>query len=229
MKKQWDNYSEKYLVLNIREKCLVPLAGIVIFSMTIFSYFIEDNLVATAKKNKAYTQLISRNSVAAKKIIKLNNVLAKDPNITVNKKINEYQNKLLQVDGRLLKMTSDLIDPIEMRHALLELLKVNNGVQLISFTARPVEPLWLNRDANKRGETNVRGSYVPAVSGLYRHSIQLRLTGQYFDLRDYLLQLENLSWTFFWQRFYYDAEQFPLSSLEIEIYSLSTNPDFIGV
>ena len=229
MKAQWDNYSERYLGLNIREQCLLPLAGIVVFSMTIFTYFVEDTLVETTTKNKEQIQLIATNSATAQKIMKLNNTLVKDPNIAVNKKINEYKDKLLQVDGRLLKLTSDLIDPIEMRHALLELLKVNNGVKLISFTAKPVEPLWLNQAAGNEGESDVIGSDYPAVLGLYRHSIRLTLRGQYFDLRDYLLQLENLSWTFFWHKFNYTLAVHPLSDLEIEIYSLSTNPDFIGV
>jgi MSHA biogenesis protein MshJ len=55
------------------------------------------------------------------------------------------------------------------------------------------------------------------------------LEGQYFDLRDYLSQIENLSWTFFWQRFDYQLGEYPVGQLSIEIYSLSTTSDFVGV
>jgi MSHA biogenesis protein MshJ len=240
LKEQWDKYTEKYLALNIKEQSLILLAGIIVFSMVIFTYAIEGSLALTTMKNKQRIQLTSENSATGKKIIKLDNTLVKDPNIAVNKKINEYQDQLLKVDGRLLKLTSDLIDPIEMRQALLELLKLEKGVKLLSFKAMPVQPLWLNdadkknntansggTGANKESETANSGS--TNVVGLYRHGIQLVLQGQYFQLRDYLLQLEDLSWTFFWQKFYYTAEGYPLNVLEIEIYSLSTSSDFIGV
>ena len=226
MKEQWDNYKEKYLALKIKEQSLVLLAGIIIFSMVIFTYAIEENLALTTMKNKQRIQLTSENSATGKKIIKLDNTLVKDPNIAVNKKINQFQDQLLKVDGRLLKLTSDLIDPIEMRQALLELLKLEKGVEILSFKAMPVQPLWLN---NADEENKTAYSDGTNVVGLYRHGIQLVLQGQYFQLRDYLLQLEDLSWTFFWQKFYYTAESYPLNILEIEIYSLSTSSDFIGV
>ena len=64
---------------------------------------------------------------------------------------------------------------------------------------------------------------------LYRHSIKLKLKGRYFNLRNYLSQLEGLSWKFFWQHFQYQVAEYPNSELEIEIYSLSTTREFIGI
>ena len=64
---------------------------------------------------------------------------------------------------------------------------------------------------------------------LYRHGIKIKLQGHYFALRDYLTQLEGLSWTLFWQGFDYQLKAYPESELEVEIYSLSTAREFIGV
>ena len=69
----------------------------------------------------------------------------------------------------------------------------------------------------------------PEQLRLYRHGIKIKLQGQYFQLKDYLMQLENLSWKFFWQEFDYQLKAYPVSQLEIEIYSLSTAQEFIGV
>jgi len=38
-----------------------------------------------------------------------------------------------------------------------------------------------------------------------------------------------LSWKFFWQEFNYQLKEYPVSELEIEMYSLSTKREFIGV
>ncbi len=237
MKELWGNYSEKYLALTMREQYLVLFIGIIVFVMVLFSYFIEDNLISIKQQNKNIVQLVSTNRSTANSINMLEGALLKDPNVAIKQQIAQYEKKLLSVDADLLKLTSDLIDPIQMRHALLELLNLQKGVKLISFEVMPVEPLLLSKETvTDVIEASEESSEVAAVYldesvslGLYRHSIKLKLKGRYFHLRDYLSQLENLSWTFFWQRFQYQLLEYPMSELEIEIYSLSTNPDFIGV
>ena len=243
MKEQWNNYSDKYLALSMREQYLVLVTGIVIFVMVIFTYFVEDNLSAIKKQNKEIVQLSSSNRSTANSISMLEQALLKDPNIAIKKQITQYEKKLVRVDAKLLKLTSDLIDPIQMRHALLELLNLQKGVKLISFEVMPVEPILLTADDSMTdddskiqksenetdSELTIASQDEPVSMGLYRHSIKLKLKGRYFNLRDYLSQLEDLSWTFFWQKFQYQLLEYPMSELEIEIYSLSTNPDFIGV
>jgi MSHA biogenesis protein MshJ len=230
LKIQWDKYSKQYLTLSARDQWLLFITGMVVLGMAFFTFFVEENLAAKAKKNKERIQLTSVNSVMAKKIIKLDNTLVIDPNITINKQINTHKKKLLEVDERLFKLTSDLINPIEMRHALLELLKLEKSVKLVTFQAMPVQAIWLDKSVkNEPFDEKISSSDTPVSLGLYRHSILLVLEGQYFDLRDYLSQIENLSWTFFWQRFDYQLVEYPVGRLSIEIYSLSTTPDFLGV
>jgi len=241
MKEQFNSYSEKYLALSMREQYLVFVTGIVVFVMVIFTYFVEGNLASIKKQNKEILQLSSSNSSTVNSINMLEEALLQDPNVAIKKQIAQYENKLIRVDADLFKLTSDLIDPIQMRYALLELLNLQKGVKLISFEVMPVEPILLmsnqadNADKAKQGQQEkdselARTYQDESVSlGLYRHSIKLKLKGRYFHLRDYLSQLEGLSWTFFWQKFHYQLLAYPMSELEIEIYSLSTNPDFIGV
>jgi len=48
-------------------------------------------------------------------------------------------------------------------------------------------------------------------------------------LQNYLSQLEKLSWKFFWQDFNFKLTEYPKSELEIEMYSLGTKKEFVGV
>jgi len=245
MKEQWNQYSQKYSVLTLREQMLILITGLVVLVMVVFTYFVEGNLTSIKKQNKEIRQLSSANKSTTSSIKMLKQALLKDPNIAIEQQISQYENKLIKIDADLLKLTSDLIDPIQMRHALIELLNLQKGVKLISFEVMPVEPLLLNDKLNselQNGEaqtantsTNSTNEVIsnyaeqPVSLGLYRHSIKLKLKGRYFHLRDYLLQLEGLSWTFFWQKFQYQLVEYPMSELEVEIYSLSTNKEFIGV
>lgn len=64
---------------------------------------------------------------------------------------------------------------------------------------------------------------------LYKHGIKIKLSGNYFQLRNYLQRLEQLSWKFFWQDFQFEVKEYPSSEVDITIYSLGLNKEFIGV
>ena len=236
MKQQWQSYAQKYVALSTREQYLILISGLVVFIMVVYTFFIEGNLNLIEKQNQQIAQLTSENQTADASIAILKEALKKDPNLVIAKQISQYEKKLVGVDTALLKLTSGLIDPIQMRYALLELLNLQKGVTLVSFEVMPVVPLLMNNKGAKESEQrepllndNAKTGENSVSLGLYRHSIKLKLTGQYFHLRDYLAQLESLSWTFFWQKFQYQLVDYPLSELEVEIYSLSTEPEFIGI
>jgi MSHA biogenesis protein MshJ len=133
-----------------------------------------------------------------------------------------------------------------MRKALLELLKIEKGVTLLSFELIGAEPLLdetelksnVDLETKKMADTAIVYSAAQESdeqrdydlgTNLYRHGIKITLSGSYFDLRDYLLQLEQLSWKFFWQEFDLKVTEHPMNELSIEIYSLGSKEAFVGV
>jgi MSHA biogenesis protein MshJ len=176
-------------------------------------------------------QISNENRTAKASIILLEDGLSKDPNSELKRQISQYKERLNKADVNLLKLTSDLISPIQMRHALMQLLKTQKGVSLQSFQVVAAEPITL---ASAKPIAKIEGAVADVESNkqemvLYRHAIKIKLSGSYFQLRDYLTQLEALSWKFFWQEFNYQLKEYPVSELEIEMYSLSTKREFIGV
>ena len=197
-----------------------------------FNLAIESNVLKSRQLEKNIVQVNADNKSKSSNISLFEQALRSDPNATIRQQVLTYENKLTKVDTELLTLTSELIDPIQMRHALLELLKLKKGVSLLSFQlvgAESVVTSTVNQDPDgtKNNESDLTEN-APSLS-LYRHGIKLKLKGNYFQLRDYLTQLEELSWTFFWQKFDYKLQEYPISELEIEMYSLSRNMLFSGV
>jgi MSHA biogenesis protein MshJ len=232
MNKQWQAYSEKYLTITPREQYMVLLTGLVAIIFIIHNFFIDDNALKIVKLEKQIIQMNNDNRTAKASILIFEEGLSKDPNESLNKQISQYKDKLNKVDVNLLKLTSDLIDPVQMRYALIQLLKTQKGVSLQSFKVIAAQPMNIASTAtavtDDGTKTVVVNSDQPALI-LYRHAIKIKLSGSYFQLRDYLSQLEALSWKFFWQEFTYQLKEYPVSELEIEMYSLSTKREFIGV
>ncbi|MGB1263093.1 MAG: hypothetical protein ACPG52_09305 [Cognaticolwellia sp.] len=236
---QWQQYSEKFNYITPREQYLIIATGLVAIIFILFSLFLDAPLqrIDQLKGQVADSQQSSRNNQSSIEV--LEQALSDDPNITLKQELAQYQTKLGSIDEKLLTLTSDLIDPIQMRYALIKLLKLQTGVKLLSFEVLPARPITQDKspssDENTAELANKTAPVVNTAQGqpeqlrLYRHGIKIKLQGRYFQLRDYLTQLEGLSWTFFWQGFDYQLKAYPQSELEVEIYSLSTAQEFIGV
>lgn len=233
---KWQEYSDKFQNISSREQYLILITGLVAVIFISFSLFLDPSLAKTKKIEEQSASLITENKSIRSSISIYEEALAKDPNVALNTQISAYEKQLKQIDDKLLLLTSELIDPIQMRFALIDMLKVQKGVSLISFELLGARPLMgeegdLADDEKTKKEEDKLAS-ADTVEGninLYQHGIRLKLTGKYFQLRDYLSQLEAMPWKFFWKDFRYKIKKYPLGELEIEMYSLSTNEEFIGV
>lgn len=228
MNKQWQEYSEKYLLLTAREQYLILVTGLVAIYFIIFHLFVDPVLIANNKASSNIERLSQSNQSIIISVAELEAALKTDPNKATRKKIAQFEAKLAKVDAKLLTLTSDLINPVQMRHALLDLLKLEKGVSLLSFELVGAEPLLALKSQSEDKTLTVQ-EQSKTGQNLYRHAIKIKLQGGYFELQAYLKQLEHLPWKFFWQEFNFKLTQYPKSELEIIIYSLSTKKEFIGV
>lgn len=237
MSKQWQEYSTNYLALTIREQYLILLTGLVLIFFTIFYLFIDVKMIENNKSAQQISRLNSSNQTLILSALEAQAALQADPNEDISNKIAQYEAKLAKVDEKLLTLTSDLISPVQMRYALLDLLKFKRGVSLLSFELLGAQPLLASDAPTSKAQSDVtpqeKNNAVNAKPNtglnLYRHGIKIKLSGSYFDLRDYLSQLEKLSWKFFWQDFKFKLTEYPKNELEIEMYSLGTKKEFVGV
>jgi len=243
MSKQWQDYSDSYLKLSTREQYLIFLPGLVIATFMIFYLFIDSQLIENKKSAQQMMRLQSSNQSLSLSTTEMQAALQSDPNEDTRNKIAKYEAKLAKIDAKLLTLTSDLISPVQMRYALLDLLKLGKGVSLLSFELLGAQPLLADESAksaatdkdltsaSSSSKEKIKDQHEEGRSGLnlYRHGIKIKLSGSYFDLRDYLVQLEKLSWKFFWQDFNFKVTEYPKSELEIEMYSLGTKKEFVGV
>ena len=232
---QWLAYSEKFSNTTAREQYLIIVTGLVAIVFILYSVFLDVPFQRIEQLNRQISETQQSNQNNKNSIQVLEQALLEDPNVALRKELSQYQAKLGEIDEQLLSLTSDLIDPIQMRYALIKLLKLQKGVKLLSFEVLPARAVTKAKlasndkpDANEVQVTSTSQA-EPKQLRLYRHGIKIKPQGQYFQLKDYLSQLEGLTWKFFWQEFDYRLKEYPVSELEVEIYSLSTAQEFIGV
>lgn len=236
---KWQEYSEKYQRITDREKYLILATGLFLIIFMLYSLLLDSSLEAINKLEQQITQTKMTTKSNTDSITLLEQSLSVDPNVVLEQELEQYREKLAVIDSSLLKLTSDLINPVEMRHALAQLLQMQKGVKLLSFEVLAAEPILSASSHDVANNEQVSDDNIDDNIDendeslkdlhLYRHGIRIKLSGRYFQLRDYLSQLESLSWKFFWHEFDYQLKKYPVSELVIEIYSLSTAEEFIGV
>ncbi len=238
MKEMWQDYSTKFLAVTAREQYLILLTGLVAIVFIFFTLMIEGRLAQSDNVSKELKQTQLTNKSAQTTIAVLEQSLATDPNVAINKQIAQYEQKLAAIDSELLLLTTDLINPIQMRYALIDLLKNQKNLSLLSFDIIAAQAMTVNKAQTEKQKTEKNAvadkdnnSELESEQSLtlYKHGIELKLKGNYFALKDYLEQLEKMDWQFFWQEFDYQTLEYPQSELTIKMYSLSTKKEFIGV
>lgn len=225
MQKQWFVLSEKFSKLTSREQYIILLSGVIIFFLLFNSLVFDNNQTKTDRVNRSLSQLKSKSSKLTLELAKAQVQVAKNPNDELQQSIDLYQKKLKSMDTQLYSLTNELISPQEMRKALQNLLNITN-VEIVSFESLPAEAL-LAQSASSTSKDKAQENKEQI--DLYRHSIRITLEGDFFQLRDYLKNVESMPWSFYWHEFDYSVNEYPKAQLNIEMYSLSTKKEFIGV
>ena len=63
---------------------------------------------------------------------------------------------------------------------------------------------------------------------IYRHGVQLRLEGSYFDVLAYVTDLEQSGWQFRWRSLDYRVTDYPRAVVDLHLETLSRDRELIG-
>lgn len=115
--------------------------------------------------------------------------------------------------------------PIQLGSVIRRLIaNQHQKIRLESIKTLPAQSL---NEAAAQGRPAAQQSR-PAPSGnqdIYRHGVELEISGNYFDLLAYLKSLERSSNSLFWSDLRMTTQNYPLSVLKVKIFILSNERD----
>jgi MSHA biogenesis protein MshJ len=115
--------------------------------------------------------------------------------------------ELAQLNARLLQEQRRFTPPERMRAMLAEMLERHRGLTLLDL--RTVAP------------APVREADASRAPGVYRHGIELTLSGRYHEFYDYLQVLERLPSQLYWGRAELATGDYPQATLKLTVYTIS--------
>jgi len=118
-----------------------------------------------------------------------------------------------QLNDRISGITEVLIPPNTMATLLRELLG-SSDLTLVRFGALPAQPLA----EDDSGEAQ-----------LFRHQLDIELTGDFDALTGYLTTIEALPWRLFWDELSVETEQYPQLRIRLKVHTLSDQEAWLNV
>ena len=119
--------------------------------------------------------------------------------------------ELAALDRELASRRSELVPPERMAKMLYEIVKRNPDIELVSLRSLPATGL-------AQSLTAILGSGGLA---LYRHGIEITVSGSYLNMLRYVGQLERLPAKIMWGNMELQATAYPAVTLKITLYTLS--------
>lgn len=218
------SWAAKFDALSLRERLLILVTLVVAFALPVFTYLIEPaqkgqlNLALRADKLKTELAETQVELQLAK------NVKTEDPNLALQAEIDRMQLLLNQRTEELQQRTATLVPPDQMVELLQQILGRQPGISLIEARKAAPQPINLTAGSDDAADKNAN-----AQAALYRHDLELKLEGGFFQIQRFLQALEGAEGSLFWDSLDYQVDSYPKAILQLKIYTLSTTKEWLGV
>ena len=219
---RFDVVNEKFNMLNLRERVLIVISGVVLLIAMGYVLAIEPFYIKSDLLQRQTTQRQVDIGRFQEQIEALEKALADDPDAPLKLRVEQINSDIQALEKQLENHTFDLIPADEMSDVLEQVLSRTKGLKLLELSS--IAPEQLLTPENEPNEASQDSSQV----NLYQHGVKIVVEGSYFDVQRYLTEIEQLQWRFYWRQFDYLVEEYPAARVQIELYTVSTSEAFIG-
>jgi MSHA biogenesis protein MshJ len=132
------------------------------------------------------------------------------------------------VSAQLAEFERTLVPARRMTEFLRGLMP-GTGIEMVALKTLPPAPL-VQREA--KAAATEKGAAKPGEAGaanLYKHGVEITLSGTYPALLDYLARLEASPQKVLWGRLDLKVEKHPKTELKLVLYTLSLDPAWLAV
>ena len=161
----------------------------------------EDEIRTMRTQVQAYAQARTGDSVNAKR-----------------QRLEKRKLELAALDRQLAAGQGELVPPERMARMLSEIVKRNPDIELISLRSLPATGL-------NQSLTPIPGS-APSGLALYRHGIEIAVSGSYLKMLNYVGQLERLPAKIMWGNMELQGT-YPVVTLKITLYTFSPDKTWL--
>ena len=202
--------------------------------MTLLQVFLLDPVLS--RKNRLSAQIAQQDDETKAILAKIQSLIrpeAQDQDALNRDKLNHLRAQMEQLDRQYEQQQKQFVAPEKMAALLENMIAKNRKLKLMSLRNLPPtsvsEGVAAAASAGKAAGASGAPARAPAAREVFRHVVEVRVSGSYFDLLAYLDALEHLPQQLFWDGFELRVAQYPQSVLTLTLYTLSPERSWLTV
>jgi len=227
MKKLWQRYADRVDALTVRERLLVFCAAVMVLIGLLYSSLIDSEVRKQARLSSAIAQKQAEAKAIEAQLTQVATSRARDPDKPQRERLQEVRAQLAEIEKQIGGEERKFTAPLQMRRVIEEMLARNRGVQLVAMRTLATTSI-----AEARAPAGSNATVKPPSAGerlIYRHGIEVTVSGAYLDLHRYLSELERLPTQLYWSSLDLEATNYPRHTLKLVVYTLSLDPAWLNV
>jgi MSHA biogenesis protein MshJ len=219
MKFDWKAWAARIDDMSLRERAMlfgsVALVVMVLAYVTLIDRALVKQKQLVDRVNRDQTQLKAVRA-QIESIVKENQGDARGPDEVA---IAELERRIKETEKNFAAKQRAFIAPEQLPQLLGEMLGRSPQIRLESLRLLAGTPLRTPGAPPQQARPQAQEE---GAGGVYRHGVEVILTGSYLDLVQYLADLEKLPATLLWGRIELQVDRYPEVRLSLVVYTLST-------
>jgi MSHA biogenesis protein MshJ len=234
MRQAWQRLADRVDALSLRERVWIFAAAMLLVVAFAYEFFIDAELTREKRMSASVAQQQSEMRRLEQQITGLVQARQRDPDRELRERLERLKRNLSDVEARIAEQERKFTAPEQMHRVVEELLARNRGVGLVQLNSLPVQSI---ADLRAAGAPAAKPSAQPAAAAegtdsgrlVYRHGLDITVTGTYLELLAYLSDLERLPTQLYWGALELNVVEHPRITLKLTIYTLSLDRAWMSV
>lgn len=231
MNEIWIRFRNQIDGASLRERALIFVAAAALLTGVLNALLIEPQFSTHRRLAAEVAQKQGEMTKIQEQIRTLAGMRGQAPDFADRARLERLHEELRQVNEAFAEREKHFANPRQVTKFVEELLARSRALALVDMRTLPLTdlngaPLGSVRDDSKR---DAGAASSPARTLVYRHGIEITVSGAYLDLLAYLSELEKLPTRVYWGRLELTALEYPTTTLKLTLYTLSLDPAWMVV
>jgi len=225
VKQLWQRYAERIDALSLRERVFIFAAVLVAVVGFLYAFFVDAELQKERRLSSTIAQRQAEMRSLEAQLAKVAISRSGDPDRARRERFADVRAQLSEAERQIGAEERKFTAPQQMKRVIEEMLARNRSVQLVAMRTLPSTSI---ADARiPAGQKPAKPT--PGERLIYRHGVEVTVSGGYLDLMRYVGQLEFLPTQLYWSSLDLDASHFPGHTLKVVVYTLSLDAAWMNV
>jgi MSHA biogenesis protein MshJ len=221
LKRLWQQYVAKMEAASLRERVMIFAAAAVATVALLNGVLVEPELVKQRRLARDVEQRQGDIRKVQEQLQKLELARRADPDQATRSQLDAVRVRTAQAEEKLKDEQRKFVPPERIGALLEEMLARNRRLQLVDMRTLPVAALDPAAPTQKPAADKPAASKPVSAGTIYRHGVEITLTGNYLDLLAYLRDLEKLPSQMYWGKLDLSVASYPKVQLKLSVYTMS--------